>query len=74
MFYEVRILDSRGKVKKVLSSKKLSVGYWEGFYEKIKRKSLPRSGAVKRKGRQLFKLGKQNADKFEDEYSLMTDD
>ncbi len=73
MFYEVRILDSRGNVKKVLSSKKLSSGYWKGFFEKIQRKSPARSGAAKRKGRPLFKLGKQKADKFEDEYSL-TDD
>ena len=73
MFYEVRILDSKGNVKKVLSSKKLSSGYWKGFYEKIKRKSPGRSGAAKGKGRQLFKLGKQNPVKFEDEYSLRDD-
>lgn len=70
MFYEVRILDSKGNVKKVLSSQNLSSGYWKGFYDKIKRKPPARSGAAKRKGRQLFKLGKQKADKFEDEYSL----
>lgn len=33
MFYEVRILDRQGKVKKVLSSKALSKKYWKSFFE-----------------------------------------
>ncbi len=73
MFYEVRILDSKGNVKKILSSKKLSSGYWKGFYDKIKRRSPSRSGSSKGKVRQHFKLGKPNPYKFDDEYSL-TDD
>ena len=33
MFHEVRIFDKKGKVKKVLSSKKLSKDYWNSFFQ-----------------------------------------
>ena len=32
MFHEVKIFDKTGKVKKVLSSKKLSSEYWNSFF------------------------------------------
>ena len=32
MFHEVKIFDKKGKVKKVLSSKKLSNEYWSSFF------------------------------------------
>ena len=32
MFHEVKIFDKKGKVKKVLSSKKLSSEYWNSFF------------------------------------------
>ena len=32
MFHEVKILDKKGKVKKILSSKKLSKDYWNSFF------------------------------------------
>jgi hypothetical protein len=32
MFHEVKIFDKKGKVKKVLSSKKLSSEYWNLFF------------------------------------------
>ena len=41
MFNEVKIFDKKGKVKKILSSKKLSKDYWDSFYqmgEPIKKK------------------------------------
>ena len=41
MFHEVKIFDKKGKVKKILSSKKLSKDYWDSFYqmgEPIKKK------------------------------------
>lgn len=73
MFYEVRVLDSDGKIKKVLSSKKLSSNYWKGFYDKIKGRSPSGSRIFKRKARNP-KISKNiNLDKFDDEYSL-TDD
>lgn len=71
MFYEVRILDSKGKVKKVLSGKKLSNNYWKGFYDKVKGKSPMGSNVAKdKKGRDPVKNRKAEPDKFEDEYSL----
>ncbi len=30
MFYEVKVLDEKGKVKKVISSKRLSNKFWRG--------------------------------------------
>jgi len=33
MFHEVKIFDKKGKVKKILSSKKLSKKYWDSFYK-----------------------------------------
>jgi len=71
MFYEVRILDSKGKVKKVLSGKKLSNNYWDSFYDKVKGKNPLGSDAAKnKKGRYPVKNRKADPDKFEDEYSL----
>ncbi len=32
MFYEVRVLDAKGKVKKVISSKILSARYWKRHF------------------------------------------
>ena len=46
MFHEVKIFDKKGKVKKVLSSKKLSNKYWDSFFHN------PLSEAMqKKKGR-----------------------
>ena len=33
MFHEVKILDKKGKIKKVLSGKKLSKDYWDSFFK-----------------------------------------
>ncbi|MBN4080016.1 hypothetical protein JYT60_02140 [bacterium AH-315-C08] len=33
MFHEVKIFDKKGKVKRVLSSKKLSKDYWNSFFQ-----------------------------------------
>ncbi|MBT6717735.1 MAG: hypothetical protein HOB18_08900, partial [Nitrospina sp.] len=46
MFNEVKIFDKEGKVKKVLSSRKLSKDYWNAFFqmgEPIKNKGKKRS-------------------------------
>lgn len=73
MFYEVRILDSDGKVKKVLSSRKLSSNYWKGFYDKVKGKAPSRSRIFKRKVSNPKIPRNPNLDKMDDGYSL-TDD
>jgi len=31
MFYEVRVLDSKNKLKKIISGQKLSRQYWDKF-------------------------------------------
>lgn len=33
MFYEVRILNPKGKTQKILSSDQLSRNYWDKFFE-----------------------------------------
>jgi hypothetical protein len=35
MFYEVRVKDSKGKIKKVISSKSLSEQYWKNLDLKL---------------------------------------
>ncbi len=44
MFYEVRILDKNGNVKKILSSKELSNHYWKVFQEHTHTHSAPSKG------------------------------
>ena len=51
MFHEVKIFDKNGKVKKVLSSKKLSKDYWSSFF-KI---GEPINNKGKKKGQQSTK-------------------
>ena len=43
MFHEVKIFDKTGKIKKVLSSTKLSNKYWDSFFHN------PLSEAMKKK-------------------------
>jgi hypothetical protein len=43
MFHEVKIFDKKGKVKKVLSSKKLSAEYWNSFFNKSLGDAAPKS-------------------------------
>ena len=38
MFYPVKITDKKGKVKKVLPSKKLSKDYWDNYFGGLKKK------------------------------------
>lgn len=44
MFHEVKIFDKKGKVKKVLSSKKLSSEYWNSFFNNPLAESLKKKG------------------------------
>lgn len=44
MFYEVRILDKNGNIKKVLSSKELSKHYWKEFQEHAYTHTAPSKG------------------------------
>ena len=38
MFYPVKIKDGKGKVKKVLPSKKLSKDYWDTYFDGLQKK------------------------------------
>lgn len=63
MFYPVKIKDGKGKVKKVLPSKKLSKDYWDNYFGGLKKK-VPlnlKNRAQKHKG---------ELDPPNDEYSL----
>ena len=59
MFHEVKIFDKKGKVKKVLSSKKLSNKYWDSFFHNPLSESMQ-----KKKGR--GRKSQENVD-FDDE-------
>ena len=59
MFHEVKIFDKKGKVKKVLSSKKLSNKYWDSFFHNPLSESMQKK---KGRGRQ----SQENVD-FDDE-------
>lgn len=37
MFYEVRVLNSKGEIQKILSADQLSHSFWEGFREEESR-------------------------------------
>ena len=70
MFYPVKIKDGKGKVKKVLPSKKLSKDYWDNYFGGLKKK-VPLN--LKNKGQKkddpnLINDGVDGADR--DEYSL----
>ena len=58
MFHEVKILDKKGKVKKVLSSKKLSKNYWNSFFKM--------GESVQNKGKKSRKKEPETVD-FDDE-------
>ena len=55
MFHEVKIFDKKGKIKKVLSSNKLSTEYWNSFFNNSINEAIQ-----KRKGR--GKKTQKNAD------------
>ncbi len=67
MFNEVRILDAKGKIKKVVSSKVLSRIYWKSFFDS------PVSGAptknTKERGRKSKKTDSPNVDLDESFFS-----
>jgi hypothetical protein len=52
MFYPVKILNSKGKVKKVVTTKSLSQRYWGDFFDQgLKKKTIGAKG----KGRKPLK-------------------
>jgi hypothetical protein len=72
MFYPVKIKDGKGKVKKVLPSKKLSKDYWDNYFGGLQKKvplNLKKKGQKGKGDPSLINDGVGgSADK--DEYSL----
>jgi len=53
MFYPVKILDAKGKIKKWISSKSLNERHWKGFWEKSGQETncFNEFGTLKRKSK-----------------------
>ncbi len=72
MFYPVKIKDGKGKVKKVLPSKKLSKDYWDNYFGGLKKRvplHLKKKGQKTKGEPELLNDGlNQSVDN--DEYSL----
>ena len=64
MFHEVRILDAKGKQKKVLSSKLLSKRYWGSFFESTSNPAAAKKSNVHREN----KPGNKTTAHFETNY------
>ena len=66
MFYQVKIYDAKGKVKRVISSKEISRKYWEKFFGSHQNRVQLKLGRQTPTSRDLD----ENRDNFEDDYSL----
>ena len=62
MFHQVKILDAKGKVKKVLTPKSLSQHYWGDFFNKnlkTRNEQVKRSQGKKKKVRKDLGLSNE---------------
>ncbi len=59
MFHSVKILDAKGKVKKVVSPKSLSQRYWGDFFDTDLRKRNQGQKAKSRGSKESAKIKKQ---------------
>ncbi len=62
MFHEVKLLDSKGKLKKTISSNELSKRYWSEFHEENQNR------VIVGKGKQFRKKSEEEYDDFEYSY------
>ena len=60
MFHEVKIFDKKGKVKKVLSSKKLSNKYWDSFFHNPWSESMQKKKGRRRKSQENVDFDDEN--------------
>ena len=65
MFHEVKIFDKKGKVKKVLSSKKLSNKYWDSFFHNPLSESMKKKKGRGRKSEPNMNFDDENLDPSE---------
>ena len=47
MFYQVKVMDSEGKLKKVISSQELSKRYWNTFFDEMSGDNAAKTASVK---------------------------
>ena len=60
MFHEVKIFDKKGKIKKVLSSKKLSNKYWDSFFHNPWSESMQKKKGRRRKSQENVDFDDEN--------------
>ena len=70
MFYPVKITDKKGKVKKVLPSKKLSKDYWDNYFGDLQKKVPLHLQKKAAKPKDDPNLNKDGLSEDKDEYSL----
>ena len=59
MFYKVQVLDAKGKLKKILTSKMLSKRHWELFPDNIKKSEKDKKSKTKKR-MNLMRLKQKN--------------
>jgi len=70
MFYPVKIKDGKGKVKKVLPSKKLSKDYWDTYFDGLQKKVPLHLQKKAKKTKDDPNLNNDGLTEDNDEYSL----
>ena len=65
MFHEVKIFDKKGKVKQVLSSKKLSNKYWDSFFHNPLSEAMKKNKGRGRKSSENMNLDDETLDSSE---------
>ena len=65
MFHEVKIFDKTGKIKKVLSSTKLSNKYWDSFFHNPLSEAMKKKNGRGRKSSENMNLDDETLDSSE---------
>jgi hypothetical protein len=65
MFHEVKIFDKKGKIKKVLSSTKLSNKYWDSFFHNPLSEAMKKKKGRGRKSSENMNLDDETLDSSE---------
>jgi hypothetical protein len=65
MFHEVKIFDKTGKIKKVLSSTKLSNKYWDSFFHNPLSEAMKKKKGRGRKSSENMNLDDETLDSSE---------
>jgi len=68
MFYPVKVLNFKGKVKKIITPKSLSQRYWGDFFDQNTKKKNRALKAKDRKTRKMTESQKDQTMSYEDIY------